>query len=110
MKQRDIYTAKEAFTFPIFCLVCLASFIYWGCADGWPVGAIVGTSFFGILTLVFVFKYLRFGRDFLRIDTNGITYKEWSRITSLKWSEIANAQYAIYSPMGVEPSFIECWT
>lgn len=89
MKSQDCYIAKEAFIFPLFCLICLASFIYWGCTDGWLVGAIVGTSFFGIFTSVYVFKYFRFGRDFLRIDTNGITYKEWSKTTSLKWAEIA---------------------
>lgn len=29
MKQQDNYIAKEAFTFPLICLVCLASFIYY---------------------------------------------------------------------------------
>ena len=89
MKSQDCYTAKEAFTFPLFCLVCLAFNIYWDCSDVWPVGAIVGTSFFGILILVYVVKYFRFGRDFFRIDANGITYKEWSKTTTLRWSEIA---------------------
>lgn len=88
MKQHNRYIAKEAFTFPLFCLVCLAFNIYWGCTDGWPVGAIIGTSFFGIITLVYIFKYLRFGLDFLRIDADGISYKGWSKTTSLKWSEI----------------------
>lgn len=89
MKSQDCYTAKEAFTFPLFCLVCLAFNIYWGCSDVWPVGAIVGTSFFGMFILVYVVKYFRFGRDSLRIDAYGIAYKEWSKTTSLKWSEIA---------------------
>lgn len=51
MIQQDGYIAKEAFTFPLFCVVCLASFFYWGYTDGWPIGAIVGTLFFGIITL-----------------------------------------------------------
>lgn len=89
MKLRKDYIAKEAFTFPLFCVACLAFNIYWGCTDGWPVGEIVGTSFFGIITLVYIFKYLRFGLDFLRIDADGITYKEWRKTTSLKWYEIA---------------------
>ena len=89
MKSQDCYTAKEAFTFPLICLVCLAFNIYWGCSDVWPVGAIVGTSLFGIFTSVYIFKYLRFGRDFLRIDADGITYQEWSKTTTLKWAEIA---------------------
>lgn len=89
MKSQDCYMAKEAFTFPLICLVCLAFNIYWGCSDVWPVGAIVGASFFGIFTFVYVFKYSRFGRDYLRIDANGITSKEWSKTATLKWSEIA---------------------
>ena len=89
MKSQDCYTAKEAFTFPLICLVCLAFNIYWGCSDVWPIGAIVGISFFGIFTSVYVFKYFRFGRDFLRIDADGIIYKEWSKTTTLRWSEIA---------------------
>lgn len=88
MKLRKEYIAKEAFAFPLFCLVCLAFNTYWGCTDGWPVGAIIGTSFFGIITLVYIFKYLRFGLDFLRIDADGITYKAWSKTTSMKWYEI----------------------
>lgn len=89
MKPRKDYVAKEAFTFPLFCVACLAFNIYWGCTDGWQVGAIVGSSFFGIITLVYIFKYLRFGLDFLRIDADGITYKEWRKTTSLKWYEIS---------------------
>ena len=94
MKSQDCYTAKEAFTFPLICLVCLAFNIYWGCSDVWTVGAIVGTAFFGIFTSVYVYKYSRFDRDFFRIDANGITYKEWSKTTTLKWSDIAKC--AVY--------------
>ena len=89
MKSQDCYTAKEAFTFPLLCLVCLAFNIYCVCSDVWPVGAIVGTAFFGIFTSAYAFKYFRFGRDFFRVDANGIVYKEWSKTTTLRWSEIA---------------------
>lgn len=92
MIQQDGYIAKEALTFPLFCVVCLASFIYWGCTDGWHVGAIVGTLFFGIITLIYIFKYLRFGHDFLRIDDDGIEIKNWKKITILKWSEIKKCE------------------
>lgn len=92
MKPQDKYIAKEVFTFPLFCLVCLASFIYWGSTDGWHFGAIVGTLFFGITTLIYIFKYLRFGRDFLRIDADGIEIKDWNKITSLRWSEIKKCE------------------
>lgn len=92
MKPQDKYIAKETFTFPLFCLVCLVSFIYWGCTDGWHVGQVVGTLFFGIITLIYIFKYLQFGRDFLRIDDDGIEIKNWKKITILKWSEIKKCE------------------
>lgn len=92
MKQQDRYIAKEAFTFPLFCLVCMASFIYWGCADGWPVGAIIGTSFFGVITMCYIGKYIRCGRNYLKIDADGIEIKDWKKITIFKWSEIEKCE------------------
>lgn len=92
MKTQDEYIAKEAFTFPLFCLVCMAPFIYWGCADGWPVGAIIGTSFFGIITMCYIGKYIRFGRNYLKIDAAGIEIKDWSKITSLRWTDIKKCE------------------
>ena len=92
MIQQDGYIAKEAFTFPLFYLVCLASFIYWGCTERWHVGAIIGTLFFGIITLIYIFKYLRFGRNYLKIDANGIEIKDWRKITVLKWSDIKKCE------------------
>ena len=92
MKQADKYIAKEAFTFPLFCLVCMASFIYWCCADGWPVGAIIGTSFFGIITMCYIGKYIRCGRNYLKIDAAGIEIKDWSKITSLRWADIKKCE------------------
>lgn len=92
MKQQDRYVAKEALTFPLFCLVCMALNVYWGYTDGWPVGAIIGTSFFGIITMCYVGKYLRFGRNYLKIDANGIEIKDWSKITSLRWVDIKKCE------------------
>ena len=104
MIQQDGYIAKEAFTFPLFCRLCLVSFMYWGCTDGWHVEAIVSTLFFGIITLIYIFKYLRFGRDFLRIDDEGIKIKDWKKITTLKWSEIKKCE-VYYRPMNAGFSF-----
>lgn len=92
MKRQDEYIAKEAFTFPLICLVCLAFNIYWGYTDGWPVGAIIGTSFFGIAVLCYVGKYIRCGRNYLKIDANGMEIKDWSKITTFNWSEIKKCE------------------
>ena len=97
MKPQNEYIAKEAFTFPLICLVCLAFSIYWGYTDGWPVGAIIGTSFFGVITMCYICKYVRLGRNYLKIDANGIKIKDWSKITVLKWSEIEKCE-VYYSP------------
>lgn len=88
MNPQDNYIAKEAFTFPLICLVCLVCFIYWGCTDGCQVGAIIGSSFFGIVVMCYLCKYIRCGRNYLKIDADSITYKAWSKTTSMKWSEI----------------------
>ena len=92
MKQQDEYIARETFTFPLFCLVCLALNVYWGLTDGWPVGAIIGISFFGIITMCYVGKYIRCGRNYLKIDANGMEIKDWSKITVLKWSQIKKCE------------------
>lgn len=104
MGQRDEYIAKEAFTFPIFCIVCLILNIYWGCTDGWTVGAIIGTSFFGIVALCYIGKYIHFGRNYLKIDADGIEVKDWKKITTLKWSEIKKCE-VYYRPMNAGFSF-----
>lgn len=92
MKQQNRYIAKEAFTFPLICLVCLAFNVYWGCTDGWPVGAIIGTSFFAIITMCYIGKYIRCGRNYLKIDTAGIEIKDWGKITSLRWADIKKCE------------------
>ncbi|GFI67612.1 hypothetical protein EEL40_12675 [Muribaculaceae bacterium Isolate-083 (Janvier)] len=92
MKQQDEYIARETFTFPLFCLVCLALNVYWGLTDGWPVGAIIGISFFGIITMCYVGKYIRCGRNYLKIDANGMEIKDWSKIIVLKWSQIKKCE------------------
>lgn len=92
MKQQDKYIAREAFTFPLFCLVCIAFNIYCGIADWWSVGAIIGTSFFGIITMCYIGKYLRFGRNYLKIDADGIEIKDWRKITTFNWYEIKKCE------------------
>ncbi len=92
MKPQDEYIAKEAFTFTLFCFVCLACNAYWGCTDGWPIGAIIGTSFFGIVVMCYLGKYIHCGRNYLKIDANGIEIKDWKKITILKWSEIKKCE------------------
>lgn len=106
MKQKNEYIAKEAFTFPLFCLVCMAFNVYWGYTDSWPVGAIIGTLFFGIIIMCYGGKYLRFGRNYLKIDTDGIEIKDWRKITTLNWSEIKKCK-VYYRTAPVSASLFE---
>lgn len=106
MKQQDEYIAKEAFTFPLFCLVCLAFNAYWGCADGWSVGVIIGASFFGIVVLCYIGKYIRCGRNYLKIDAEGIEIKDRKKITILKWSGIKKCE-VYYRHASVSASLFE---
>lgn len=88
MKRAEGYVAKETFVFPLFCLVVLACNIYWGCDDGWPVGAIIGALFFGVFVSIYAGKYICFGRDCLRINSDGIEVKEWGKTTKHTWMDI----------------------
>lgn len=106
MKQQDEYIAKEALTFPLFCLVCMAFNVYWGCADRWSVGAIIGASFFGIVVLCYIGKYIRCGRNYLKIDADGIEIKDWKKITKFKWSEIKKCE-VYYRHASVSASLFE---
>lgn len=82
MKPQAKYIAKEAFPFSLFCFVCLVFNTYWGCTDGWLVGAIIGISFFGIVVLCYRQIYsLRAQLPENRCD--GIEIKDWKKITIL---------------------------
>lgn len=98
MKKNDGYIAKEAFMFPLCCLVCMAFNICWGYTDGWSVGAIIGTLFFAFVVLFYVGKYIRCGRNYLKIDSEGIEVKDLGKITTLKWSDIKKCE-VYYKPM-----------
>lgn len=104
MKEKDEYIAKEAFSFSSFCFVCLILNIYWGCADGWTASAIIGTSFFGMVVMCYLGKYIHFGRNYLKIDAYGIEIKDWKKITTLKWSEIKKCE-VYYRPMNAGFAF-----
>lgn len=106
MKQQDEYIAKEALTFPLFCLVCMAFNVYWGCADGWSVGTIIGTSFFGIVVMYYIGKYICYGCNYLKIDADGIEIKDWKKITKFKWSEIKKCE-VYYRHASVSASLFE---
>lgn len=98
MKKNDEYIAKEAFMFPLCCLVCMAFNICWGYTDGWSVGAIIGTLFFAFVVLFYTGKYIYSGRNYLRIDSEGIEVKDLGKITTLKWSDIKKCE-VYYKPM-----------
>ncbi len=69
----DKYIAKESFTAPILCVVMTAWGIWAGCTEGWNILSVGGLVFFAICMVVYIFKYVKYGRSVLIIDEFGIT-------------------------------------
>lgn len=104
MKKQEVYIAREAFTFPLFCLICLAFNIYWDYTGECSLGAIIGTVFFGVVVIAYISKYICFGRNYLKIDTIGVVIKESGKITALKWSDIKKCE-VYYRPTNIAATF-----
>ena len=73
----DKYIAKESFTAPILCVGMTAWCIWVGCTEGWNILSVGGLVFFAIGMVVYIFKYVKYGRSVLMIDETGITIKDW---------------------------------
>lgn len=56
------YIAKESFTVPTLCVVMVAWCIWLGCTEGWNILSVGGLTFFAIGMVVYIFKYVKYGR------------------------------------------------
>lgn len=90
LKKKNEYIAKEAFNFPSFCFILFAMCLFIGFKSNWSIDTIIASIFFGILVVYYIFKYIHYGRDYLKINSEGITIKESSKTTSIPWDEIIN--------------------
>lgn len=98
--KADKYIAKESFTAPILCVVMTAWCIWTGCTEGWNILTVGGLVFFTFGIVVYIFKYVKYGRSVLMIDEAGITIKDWSKNEILHWDEIEKCDIAWRTAMG----------
>lgn len=71
----DRYIAKESLTFPLVLMVLFVMGLY-AAINTSETWCIIGTVFFGLGVAVYAYKYIRYGRTTLIIDSEGITIKD----------------------------------
>ena len=98
--KADKYIAQESFTAPTLCVVMTAWCIWAGCTEGWNILSVGGLVFFAIGMVVYIFKYVKYGRSVLMIDETGITIKDWHKNKLLHWDEIEKCDIAWRTAMG----------
>ncbi|WP_286438960.1 hypothetical protein [Bacteroides acidifaciens] len=96
----DKYIAKESFTAPILCVVMTTWCIWAGCTEDWNILSVGGLVFFAIGMVVYIFKYVKYGRNELLIGEAGITIKDWRKNEILHWEEIEKCDIAWRTAMG----------
>ena len=94
------YIAKESFTIPILCVVMMVWCIWVACSEGWNILSVGGLVFFAIGVVVYIFKYVKYGRGVLIIDEAGIIIKDWRKNEFLHWKEIEKCDIAWRTAMG----------
>lgn len=78
------YIAKESLTFPLLVTVMFGMSLYASIytPKSW---CIFGAVFFGLGVAVYAYKYIRYGRTTLIIDSEGITIKDWGKTKTYNW-------------------------
>lgn len=80
----DPYMAKESLTFPLLVLVMFGMSLYASIYTP-KFWCIFGAVFFGLGLVVYIYKYIRYGRTTLIIDSEGITIKSWGKTKAYYW-------------------------
>jgi len=55
---------------------------------------IYGAVFFGLIVAVYAYKYIRYGRTTLIIDSEGITIKDWGKAKIYYWHDVVKVYTA----------------
>ena len=78
------YIAKESLTFPLLVTVMFGMSLYASIYTP-KFWCIFGAVFFGLGVAVYAYKYIRYGRTTLIIDSEGITIKDWGKTKTYNW-------------------------
>lgn len=84
IKHNDQYIAKESLTFPLLVVIMFGVSL---CASIYTpkFWCIFGAVFFGLGLAVYAYKYIRYGRTTLIIDSEAITIKDWGKTKTYYW-------------------------
>jgi len=82
--HNDQYIAKESLTFPLLVAVMFGVSLYASIYTP-KFWCIFGAVFFGLGLAVYAYKYIRYGRTTLIIDSEGITIKDWGKTQTYYW-------------------------
>ena len=78
------YIAKESLTSPLLVTVMFGVSLYVSIYTP-KFWCIFGAVFFGLGVAVYAYKYIRYGRTTLIIDSEGITIKDWGKTKTYNW-------------------------
>ena len=104
--HNDQYIAKESLTFPLVLGVIFVMCLYEAIntSETW---FIIDVAFFGWILIVYAYKYIRYGRTTLIIDSEAITIKDWGKTKIYYWHDIVN----VYTSWNVSyfARFVQRW-
>ncbi len=81
---KDRYIARESLTYPLLVAVMFGVSLYASIYTP-KFWCIFGAVFFGLGVAVYVYKYIRYGRTTLIINSEGITTKSWGKTKTYYW-------------------------
>lgn len=100
------YIAKESLTFPLLVAVMFGVWVYASICTP-KFWYIFGAVFFGLGVAVYAYKYIRYGRTTLIIDSEAIMIKDWGKTKIHYWHDIVN----VYTSWNVSyfARFVQRW-
>lgn len=84
MPINDRYIAKESLT-PLSVSVVMFVLGLYAAINTSEIWCVLGAVFFGLGVAVYAYKYIRYGRTTLIIDSEGITIKDWGKTKTYNW-------------------------
>lgn len=85
--HNDQYIAKESLMFPLVLVVMFGLSLYAAIYTS-KIWCILGIVFFDLGVSVYAYKYIRYGRTTLVIDSKGITIKNWGKTKIYYWHDV----------------------
>lgn len=89
MPINDRYIAKESLT-PLLVSVVMFVLGLYAAINTSEIWCVLGAVFFGFGVIIYAYKYIRYGRTTLIIDSEAITIKDWGKTQIFYWIYIVS--------------------